>query len=425
MGSLRHPPTPLGAGYNPAELVNLGGEVDAEHQIDMKDLFAIAERIRRERAPTQPVPIKNVLVVSGGGSYGAYCAGVLAGWTKTGQRPSFDVVTGISTGALLAPLAFLGPDYDCELRELYTTLRTRDVFRLKKTLRSLLSESLADTTPLARKVEEYLTPDLLRAIAAEHGKGRRLYIGTTELESRRAVIWDIGEIATRGTMEDLLLCRKILLASSAIPGFFPPVRIPVTVNGQLLEERHIDGGVTNSLFFRLPHVPPEKMKDPEATCLHGSNVHILVAGKLFADATPVSSRALSIAGNSISTLIYAQTRSDLLKLYTACILTGMNYRLSAIPPDFDAPTSSTDFNPATTSRLFAEGERQVLEGTAWRTTPPGLEHGEGSMYRVGTDLVPVRRGETLPIPSTAGQRIFPLGTMMEMIRKPFQPSTSK
>jgi hypothetical protein len=411
------PGSPLKAGLNPVELLDPQAEADAEHQLDMKDLFTIAEQIRNERMPPTPGPKKNILVISGGGAYGAYCAGVLAGWTDSGTRPEFDVVTGISTGALIAPLAFLGSQRDAELRELYTNMNTRDVFRIKKTIRSLFSESLADATPLAKQIERSVTPDLLRAIAVEHARGRRLYVGTTELESRRPVIWDLGEIATRGTMEDLTLFRRVILASASIPGFFAPVRIPVTVNGVPFEERHIDGGVSNSLFFRPPYLPKHMMGDPANTSLNGSTVHILVAGKLYADPSIVSPRALSIAGNSVSTLIYSQTRGDLLKLYTACILTGMNYRLSAIPAEFDAPESSTDFSPEVTRKMFDEGYRQAVGSTAWRMTPPGLERGEGALYRSGVNLTQFPNTEP-PLPGPREKSV------MERLMHPFNRNGS-
>jgi predicted acylesterase/phospholipase RssA len=408
-GRMMAVPSPVKAGYNPAELIDPAGEAIAEHNLDMRDFYELAERIRHERRPAVVPPPKNVLVLSGGGVYGSYCAGVLVGWTKAGTRPSFDVVTGISTGALIAPLAFLGSEYDDELQQVYTTLKNNDVFRLKKTLRSLLSESLADSSPLANKIEEMVTPELLAAVAAEHARGRRLYVGTTDLESRRAVIWDLGEIASRGTADDLALFRKVLLASAAIPGFFPPVRIPVTVDGKRLEERHVDGGVSNSLFFRPPVPPPDvdcRCAKSVKAALYGTNVYTLVAGKMYADASEVSRRALTIAANSISTLIYSQTRGDLLKLYTACVLTGMNYNVASIPAEFPSPTSSTDFDPKEMARLFDEGVRQATAGTAFRTTPPGLERGEGAFLRVGTDLV--RRDLGGPTPVGPQQRPLPL-----------------
>ena len=389
------PPSPVKAGFNPVDIVDAPAEADAHQLLDASKLYQVAERIRQEQRPAVACAKRSVLVLSGGGAYGAYSAGVLVGWTQTGQRPQFDVVTGISTGALIAPLAFLGPQYDSQLQTMYTTMREQDLFRIRKSVRTLFAESLADNSPLVRKLEETVTPDLLRAIAAEHLKGRRLYVGTTELDGRRQVVWDLGAIAAHGTEADLELFRSVVLASAAIPGFFPPVRIPVEIGGKVYEERHVDGGVSAALFFRPPSVPPEKRNDPAANSLYDTDLYILVAGKLYADPEVVKPRALWIAGTSVSALLYAQTRGDLMRLYTACVLTGMNYRMTSIPMDVPLTSASTDFDPVEMSKLFQEGIRQVTSTTPWRLSPPGLERGEGVSQRSGTVLTHLGGG-TVP-----------------------------
>ncbi len=391
VGRLGDRPTPIQAGYNPVELLEPVGEQEADNQLDLHDLYVVAEKWRADRRPAVLPPVRNVLALSGGGSYGAFSAGVLYGWTQTGTRPTFDVVTGVSTGALIAPLAFIGVERDEELREVYTTLRSKDIFRIRKTVRLLFlaTESLADNSPLANVIEKYTTPDVLAQVAAAHAAGRRLYICTTELESRRPVYWDMGEIAARGTPEALDLFRSILLASSAIPGFFPPVRIGVTVDGQPFDELHTDGSVSNALFFRPPYLPKGCRNNPDRTCLYGSNLYALVAGKLYADPDHVPPRALPIASTSASALIYAETRGDLLKMYTACLLTGMNYHIAAIPPAERVPFGSSDFDKAKMSGLFESGRAWATTGPGWRTTPPGLEPGEGAFLRAGTALTRV------------------------------------
>ncbi len=385
-GRWRQPPSPVKAGFNPVEVLDPAAEATGGQTWEMRDLYALAERVRTENKPAVLPPKRNVLVLSGGGSYGAYSAGVLVGWTHSGTRPEFDVVTGISTGALIAPLAFLGQGYDCEIENLYTTLRTKDIFRLKKTVRSIFSEGLADTSPLAKQIEKIVTPSLLRDVAGEHTKGRRLYVGTTELESRRPVVWDMGQIAVRGTLDDLALFRKILLASASIPGVFPPTTIPVTIDGKPFTERHVDGGVTQALFFRPPVIKPEDQGDANRASLYGSDVYIIVAGKLYADASLTPLRVLNITAGSVSTLIYSQTRGDLLRLYTATILTGMNYRVAAIHPDYVTTASAYDFDPVEMTKLFREGYRQATSDAPWRVTPPGIEKSEGAFLRVGPTL---------------------------------------
>ena len=416
---LVHPPTPVKAGLTPADLMDPAAEADAARLSSAESLYEMAERVRAEQRPAVLPPKKTVLALSGGGAYGAYSAGVLVGWTATGARPTFDVVTGISTGSLIAPLAFLGPQYDPQLKTMYTTLRDADLFRVRKSVGTLFGESLADNGPMIQKLQEAITPDLLRAVAAEHAKGRRLYVGTTDLDGRRQVIWDLGAIATRGRLEDLGLFQSVVLASAAIPGFFPPVRIPVSVDGKVYEERHVDGGVSSAVFFRPPWVPPDKRADPGAGTLYNTDLYIVIAGKLYADPEPVKPRALRIAGSGVSSLIYAQTRGDLYALYTTCVLTGMNYHVTAVPAAVPITTASTDFDPVEMGRLFQVGLDQAAAGTVWRRTPPGLEKGEGVSSRAGVELTRVASGSPPPLAGPrarageltppASKRGFPVG----------------
>jgi hypothetical protein len=371
-----------------------------------EDLIAFAERNRAAVKPPAPFPRRTVLVLTGGGSYGAYPAGVLVGWTATGTRPNFDVVTGISTGAILGAFAFLGPSEDCELQKAYTTLRNEDVYQKRRLIPALLSESFADTAPLAKLIEKTATDERIKRFAIEHQKGRRFYVGTTDLDARRAVVWDMGAIASRDTPESRALFRKVLLASASIPGFFPPVRIPVTVDGRRYVERHIDGGTTSSMFFAPPWVPPAERENLPPGWLYDSDLYILVAGKMYPDPTPVKARAIAIASNAISTVIYDQTRSDLNKLFLLATVTGLKYHVSAIPRDLNSPLASTDFDPVEMTRLFNAGAQWSLSGMNWRVIPPGYQSTEGAKFRSGTVLTDTGRG--LPGAGTLGPPFVPL-----------------
>jgi predicted acylesterase/phospholipase RssA len=356
------------------------------------ELLAFAERSRAAAKPAVPFPRKTVLIITGGGSYGAYPAGVLVGWTATGTRPEFDVVTGVSTGAIIGAFAFLGPSEDCELQKAYTTLRNEDVYRKNRLLAAILSEAFADTAPLAKLIERTATDERIRRFAAEHQKGRRFYVGTTDLDARRAIVWDMGAIASRNTQESRDLFRKILLASASIPGFFPPVRIPVTVDGRQYVERHIDGGTTSSMFFAPPWVPHAEREKLPPGWLYGSDIYVLVAGKMYPDPTPVKARSIAIASNAVSTVIYDQTRSDLHKLFLLSTVTGMNYNVSVIPRDLESPLESTNFDPVEMTRLFNAGAQWAMSGPKWRITPPGYETTEGAKFRAGTILTDTGRG---------------------------------
>jgi hypothetical protein len=352
-------------------------------------------------------PVRNVLCLSGGGSYGAYAAGVLCGWTERGDRPCFDVVTGISTGALIAPLAFLGPKYDPQLKEFYTTLKDRDVYRLHP-VRGLLGGSFADNAPLGRQIDKVLTPEVIAEIAEAHRQGRRLYVGTTEQEGKRFVVWDLGAIACRNGPGDPELIRQILLGSAAIPGFFPASKIEVRVDGRCYTERHTDGGVSEGIFFRPPYIPPEQPGDPAVPLMAGTQVWAVVAGKIFADPEVIRDRSLPNAAKSASTVLAAQTRGDLQRIYLICLLNGMDLHLTAVPAGYQLPPSATEFKPAATTALFEEGRRVIFSPEAWRTTPPGVlrEEGETVQCRAGRCLTYQQRGPLLPI-RASWNRIIP------------------
>lgn len=372
--------------------------------LDVKLTEELARKMGRPGAPPglgrKPF---EVLVLSGGGSYGAYSAGLLCGWSELGTRPAFDVVTGVSTGSLVATMAFLGPEYDGALKHFYTTVSDKDIYIKKYDLEGLLSDSLADSKPLFKLISAVVDEKLLAKVAVEHAKGRRLYVGTTHLDSRRLVQWDMGAIATRGSPLDLDLFRRILLASASIPGFFPPVPVPVTVDGKVSEELHVDGGVTASLFFVPPRVPVAERAKLGSEPLAGANLYIVVAGKLYAEPACVERKFIKIAQDSISALLYAQARGDLFQLFALCLATKMNYYLTAVPADVPAPAEATSFNPVEMTRLFESGKKAATNGHMWRNTPPGLEPGE---------LVPPRSGTwfiTGPKPPTTGGTAVPVG----------------
>ena len=192
----------------------------------------------------------NVLALSGGGANGAFGAGLLNGWTAAGTRPVFKLVTGISTGALIAPFAFLGSDYDSTLRDFYTTISTKDIYNERSYLAILFDpSSMVDTTPLQTILAKQVNEQVLAEVAQAHQRGRRLFIGTTNMEAGKLVIWDMGAIATSGKPGALELFRKVMLASASIPVAFPAVYIPVVADGKRYEEMHVDGGTATQVFF--------------------------------------------------------------------------------------------------------------------------------------------------------------------------------
>lgn len=425
-----HCPTPAASGLNTRDLIDVPAQWETEQLTSGGGQFganvgrvqARIQDVLRENAPPNRPP-RNVLCLSGGGSYGAFTAGVMCGWTCTGTRPEFDVVTGISTGALVAPFAFLGPKYDPQLRTFYTTSTNDDIFK-KRLVRGLLgAEAFTDTTPLRRQIEGFVTPELVADLAAAHRAGRRLVVGTTEEEGKRFVLWDLGAIACRNGPGDRDLIIDVLLGSSAIPGLFPASKIDVYVDGRCHTERHIDGGISQALFFYPPYVPPDQ-RTPQTLNLVGTNVYVVVAGKVYADAEVIKPTALTQASKAVSTVLYAQTRGDLQRLWTYSLLNGMNYQFTAIPAEYANPGDAGEFDPRVMSDLFEEGRRVIGSGLAWRTNPPGtdLAGGELPQARWGRCLTYQPRGPQLPIPGPKNMKVPPLypvpGPIPDAVRRP-------
>ena len=205
-----------------------------------QEMVAAVDRQRRALGLRNyaDLPELQLLAVSGGGENGAFGAGLLCAWSVQGTRPTFQWVTGVSTGALTAPFAVLGSAYDPQLPAVYTTLSPRDVLTTRFFTAALFSDAMADNAPLFNTISRYLDEQMIAAIAKAYDEGRLLLIGTSNLDSQVPVIWNIGAIAKSGHPRALELVRKILLASAAIPGAFPPSMIDVTLDGKPYQEMH-------------------------------------------------------------------------------------------------------------------------------------------------------------------------------------------
>lgn len=317
----------------------------------------------------KPVDV-SYLALSGGGGDGAYGAGVLAGWSQAGTRPEFEMVTGVSTGALMAPFAFLGSGYDRQLTEIYTTIETKDIASLNVLDGVLGGDALADSSPLAAQIARFVDGRLLAQVAGEHDRGRRLFIATTNLDAQRAVIWDMGAIAKRGTAESLELFRSVLLASASIPGVFPPVRIKVRVGGKTYEELHVDGGTINQTFF-LPF-------DALAASFVGAgkkrprqHLYVIRNTKISPEYQATNDKTFDIVGRSVSTLIKSQGVGDLYRIYLKSRAQHMTFNYGAIPSGF-VLQSKEPFDKAYMRELFQLGYESGRVGYPWQSLPPGL-----------------------------------------------------
>ncbi len=308
------------------------------------------------------------VAISGGSSDGAYGAGVLKGWSQRGDRPRFEVVTGVSTGSLAAPFVFLGPSYDWALEEVYTRYGDKDLFTDKGVV-GLLGESLYDTGPLRRLIERYTDDVLLDAIAAEHGRGRRLLVQTTNLDAQRPVVWDLGAIAASGNAQRRKLFVDILVASAAIPAVFPPVRINVTSNGRTYDELHVDGGVASQIFFAPPGLDLNGAARRHFGHERRMRLYVIRNGKLGPEYEPSVQTVPGLASRAIATLVKYQSLANIMAISELAKRLKAGFAFSAVPERFvEKPRS--EFDPLYMQALFKVGYEQGRSGKAWRSVPP-------------------------------------------------------
>jgi hypothetical protein len=321
--------------------------------------------LTRLRKATGEGPI-NVLALSGGGAGAAFGAGALTGLSKAGLRPQFHVVTGVSAGALTAPFAFLGPAWDDELTESFSGQRSVKLVQFSLT-GLLFGSSTFKGKPLADLVNHYATEGMLRAVAVEAAKGRLLLIATTDLDSERTVIWDMGAIAMHGGPAALKLFRQVLIASASIPGLFPPVMIPVETSGTILEEMHVDGSTTASMFIapEIASVLPDQLRG-----LHGANIYVIANGQYGAATITTRLRTTAIAKRGIQASLHSSTRGAVLATLALATRNDMHLNVTAIPDDYPF-NGLFDLKPERMHALFTFGADCARRGELW-TTPEGL-----------------------------------------------------
>ncbi len=328
----------------------------------------------------------DVLALSGGAYDGAYGAGVIAGWTSTGSRPRFTVVTGVSAGALIAPFAFLGPQYDREAASAFQT-DAADVFGDLDGVLALLGTSDLRRETLVSLVDKYVDARLLAAVAAEYGKGRRLYVVTSNLDAQRGVVWDMGAIATSGSPNARALFRDVLVASASIPGVFSPTYIEVEANGRLFREMHVDGGAITQVF-----VLPDAFLAGDLAFAnpHGAPTYIWVVinNRLTPEFEVVESGVLSTISRSFSTLIKSNSRETLYA--TARTVGAERFNLTYIDDRFPdwlkanyGPDVTPGFNAPYLRALFGYGYSKAASGRPWTHEVPLPK--AASIARTGTD----------------------------------------
>jgi predicted acylesterase/phospholipase RssA len=338
-------------------------------EVVIQDMSREIEALEKEGKPSDRLPPVYALAISGGGDAGAFAAGILSGWTAHGDRPQFRVVTGTSAGALIAPFAFLGPEYDETVRSVAVSIRPEDIFDRRSTLRGLTSDGMASSEPLARIVAKYVTAETLAAIAREYARGRALEVATTDLDAGRQVVWNMGAIASSGAPDALDLFRKILIASASIPGAVSPVMLDVEVDGRRFQEMHVDGGVISQVFLY-----PSQMLQ-ELTAITGKplareiHTYVIRNGRLEPAWSNTRRRTLDIGGRAINSLVQIQGINDVQMLYQTARQDGADFNLAYIGADFEYPHAE-EFNPVYMRRLFDYGQALGASGKAWHRAPP-------------------------------------------------------
>ncbi|MEO0329786.1 MAG: patatin-like phospholipase family protein [Pseudomonadota bacterium] len=346
-------------------LIRLWGDAKSS-EIDLAKIKA-SPQLKSTKDAADGTMRQDFLVLSGGGANGAYGAGFLSGWTKSGQRPDFSMVTGVSTGAIIAPFAYLGSEYNALLEEFYTTYSTKDLVRSRGLGGILAGSSAADSKPLANLIAKYITPEIVKKIADEYSEGRFLLIGTTNLDEQRPVIWNMGEIARKGNQRAIELFRKIILASISIPAAFPPVLINVSTASASGQELHVDGGTTDNAILVPFHVRLNAV-DTKPKKGFKRRVFVIVNSRSVPKREVVKTSTIKIAVRSISTLIQQQTSGDVLRIYNYARANSIEFNYREIPKDFDKEATEL-FDPIYMQALFDLGKEEGTENHNWKSVP--------------------------------------------------------
>jgi predicted acylesterase/phospholipase RssA len=336
------------------------------------EFAAAIDRLRQARgiAPTAPLPEAQLLSVSGGGENGAFGAGLLCGWSESGTRPVFELVTGVSTGALTAPFAYLGSSYDPQLRAVYTELTASRVLENRAITAALFDDAMTDNAPLFKTISGYLDEAMLTALAKSYDDGRLLLIGTSDLDAQQPVVWNIGAIAKSGHPRALDTIRRILLASAAIPGAFPPTMFDVTLDGVAYQEMHVDGGAFAQAFL----YPAGLTRQRRARMASGQLVvpaiaYVIRNGRLDPDWAATERSTMGIAARAIATMISVSGINDMLRIYNTTQRDGIPFNLAYIGPDFNMKLPKP-FDQGYMRALFDYGYQRARRGYDWAKSPP-------------------------------------------------------
>lgn len=311
----------------------------------------------------------NILTLSGGGTRGAFGAGLLSGWTDSGDMPEFDIVTGVSTGAVMATFAFLGGDELEKVKAFYTKMYTEDIYT-NSWLSFFGHAYLMNPAPLKKLFSNNFNEELLSRVATAHANGRRLYIGTTNIDTGQLIVWDMGAIASSSRSDKYQRFSDIIYASSAMPVFLPPQYMSVDVEDKQYYQMHVDGGIYSHVFMIGLFVNWKEVLDLSADANLNFDVTLYtIANRKYRNRTaydPVEQSPSSVIS------AYIETETDLLfdrsmyRLYDGCMQKGIKFRMAAVPKDVNHVDDATEFNPEKMLKLFNVGYSFGLNGVKWQ-----------------------------------------------------------
>ena len=332
----------------------------------------------------------DMLALSGGGAGGAYGAGVLVGLTNAGTRPRFEIVTGVSTGALIAPFAFLGPEWDGKLTEAYRGDATNNLMQ-SRGVGALFDVGMFDGKPLRELVERFVDDKLVAAVATATSEGRMLLVATTNLDREETVIWDMGAISRAGGAKARKLFQDVLVASASVPGVFPPVMINVEKDGKTYQEMHVDGGASTPFF-----IAPEAVlhMDSATTNLRGANVYVIINGQAASVPRTTSNNTIDIAARSFNAVLNQMTRSAIQQTGDFTTRNSLGYRFTGIPSDIQFG-GSLAFDRSNMSATFDYGMRCASRGLVWVTEKEAEARGGNE---TPTELTPFAKADCPLIP---------------------------
>lgn len=338
---------------------------------DIQELYTASDEVYRQQMAGIMGREHHYLALSGGGENGAFTAGLLAGWSAAGDRPEFTMVTGVSTGALIAPYAFLGPDYDEEVKEVYTGYAAGDLVKRRRVFNIIRNDAITDAQPMKDIIDHYMTPEVMEKIAVEHRKGRMLLIGTTDLDAARPVMWDIGAIAASAHPGALDLIRNVQWASASIPVGIPPVMIEVESGGRSYDEMHVDGGVTRQVFLYPLGIDWARL---EKRLQLPARPKVYVVRNAYLDPRwePVDRKLIPIAGRTINSLIRTQGIGDIYRMYIAADRDGLDFNLAYIPVEF-ADSAPEPSGLAYMRHIYDQAFSKAKAGYVWEAFPPGVK----------------------------------------------------